>query len=117
MASQLSKEITELIKIFPKNEKYALADDLLRAARSIPANVSEGFGRYHFAEKIQFYNIAKGSALEVQNHLEETKNCDYIDSIKYNELTKRYHIVEMKINNLIGSTARARKKYAKPRKK
>ena len=117
LASQLSKEIYRLVKTFPEIEKYALADDLLRAARSIPANISEGFGRYHFSEKIQFYNIAKGSTLEVQNHLDEVKNCNYVGTKTYNDLMKRYRVVEVKINNLIKSTAQARRRYVKPRKK
>jgi len=113
LSSALSKEIAQLVKTFPRAERYELADDLLRAARSIPANISEGFGRYHFAEKIQFYNIAKGSTLEVQNHLIEAKNNDYIsDNIKV-KLSKRYYVVEVKLNNLIASTAKAKKAYAK----
>ena len=115
LASELSKEIAQLAKTFPRAERYELADDLLRAARSIPANISEGFGRYHFAEKIQFYNIAKGSTLEVQNHLIEAMNNGYITADLQTGFSERYHIVEVKLNNLISSTAKARKKYATKR--
>ena len=115
LSSQLSKEIAQLVKTFPRAERYELADDLLRAARSIPANISEGFGRFHFGEKIQFYNIAKGSTLEVQNHVIEANNNDYIDQTMYDNYIKRYHVVEVKLNNLISSTAKARKKYAAKR--
>lgn len=45
LASEFSKEMAQLVKIFPRHERYALADDLLRAARSIPANIAEGWGR------------------------------------------------------------------------
>jgi len=117
LSSQLSKEIAQLVKSFPKSERYELSDDLIRAARSIPANISEGFGRYHFSEQIQFYNIAKGSLLEVQNHLIEAMNNNYITAETNEEYFKRYRIVEIKLNNLIASTARARRKYATKRKK
>ena len=115
LSSQLSKEIAQLVKTFPRAERYELADDLLRAARSIPANISEGFGRFHFGEKIQFYNIAKGSTLEVQNHLIEAMNNGYIIADAQANFSKRYHVVEVKLNNLISSTAKARKKYATKR--
>jgi len=111
----LSKEIALLAKTFPNAERYDLADQMRRSARSIPANIAEGFGRYHFAEKIQFYNIAKGSTLEVQNHLIEAMNNGYITADGRANFSKRYHIVEVKLNNLISSTAKARKKYATKR--
>ncbi|MBE0433895.1 four helix bundle protein [candidate division WOR-3 bacterium] len=109
--------MAEIAVDFPREERYALADDLLRAARSISSNISEGFGRYHFAEKIQFFNISKGSVSEVQNHLIEAKNNGYLSEDEYTEYSKRYHVVEVKINNLIASTMRARRKYTKTSKK
>lgn len=113
ISSILSKEIAILTKTFPKDERYDLVDQMRRSARSIPANIAEGFGRYHFAEKIQFYNIAKGSTLEVENHLIEANNSGYIEHTMYDNYNKRYHVVEVKLNNLIASTAKAKKIYAK----
>ena len=104
LASKFSKEMAQLVKIFPRHERYALADDFLRAARSIPANISEGFGRYHPADKVRFYNIASASAEECANHLIETHNNGYIDK-KTNELyQKKLHIIVVKLTNLITST-------------
>jgi len=40
--------ITELVKKYPKEEKYALVDDMKRAARSTTHNLAEGFGRFHY---------------------------------------------------------------------
>ena len=115
LSSQLSKEIAQIVKTFPKSEKYELADDLLRAARSIPANIAEGFGRFHFAEKIQFYNIAKGSTTETQNHLVESYNNEYISDKVEKGYLRRYHVVEVKLNNLIASTVRAKKRSGEKR--
>ena len=103
LASEFSKEIAQLVKIFPKHERYALADDFLRAARSIPANISEGFGRYHPADKMRFYNIASASADECSNHLIEAFNNAYIDK-ETNELyQKKLHVIAVKLTNLIMS--------------
>jgi four helix bundle protein len=117
LSSDLSGEMAEVVVNFPREERYALADNLLRAARSIPCNISEGFGRFHFAEKIQFFNISRGSVLEVQNHLIEARNSGYMSDDEYADYSKRYRVVEVKINNLIASTIRARRKYTKPSKK
>lgn len=104
LASEFSKEMAQLVKIFPRPERYALADDLLRAARSIPANIAEGWGRVFPKEKVSFYNISNGSAEECANHLIEVHNNGYIDK-KTNELyQKKLHIIAVKLTNLIMST-------------
>jgi four helix bundle protein len=47
--------IFKITKRFPKDERFGLIDQLRRAASSITANIAEGWGRYHFADKIRFY--------------------------------------------------------------
>lgn len=104
LASVFSKEISNLIKTFPDREKYVLSDNILRAARSIPANLAEGWGRLFPKEKISFYNIANGSAEECSNHLIEAYNNGYIDEEINELLQKRVHVIAVKITNLITST-------------
>ena len=41
----LSMEINELTRIFPKEEKYALTDQIRRSSRSIPANIAESWAK------------------------------------------------------------------------
>lgn len=113
LASEFSKEMAQLVKTFPRYERYSLADDLLRAARSVPANISEGWGRAFPKEKVSFYNIANGSAEECANHLIEAHNNGYIDK-KTNELyQKKLHIIAVKLTNLIMSTRKRIKPSAK----
>jgi len=54
-------------KSFPKEEKCGATNQLRRAASSITANIAEGFGRYHYADKIRFYHQARGSVKEAKN--------------------------------------------------
>jgi len=51
------------------NKDFSLRDQLQRAAVSSMTNLAEGFDRSHLAEKIQFWNVAKGSAGEVKSLL------------------------------------------------
>jgi len=53
----------------PAEERYALADQLRRAAISVPANVAEGQARQHRREFIQALMIARGSLAEVDTLL------------------------------------------------
>jgi four helix bundle protein len=47
-----------------------LADQLRRAAQSIPQNIAEGCGRTSRADKAKHYTIARGSAMESASHLD-----------------------------------------------
>src|SRR4051812_48512611 len=59
----------EVLPILPRDEKYRLGDQVLRAARSITANIAEGYGRYHFLDTSKFCSNARGSCTEVLDHL------------------------------------------------
>ena len=67
-----------LIKL-PKNEKFELHSQILRAARSSTANIAEGWGRYHYKENINFLRYSRGSIAEILDHSIEAKDCDYIN--------------------------------------
>ena len=57
--------IYDLLKYFPKEENYALCDQLRRAVISIPSNIAEGISRTSRKEQIHFLEISFGSLNEV----------------------------------------------------
>ena len=61
----LAREIYKLVKFLPVEERYALSDQMRRAAVSIPSNIAEGQARNTTKEFIQFLHIAKGSNAEL----------------------------------------------------
>ncbi len=65
----LRKEISVLSKKFPIEEKYKLTDQIIRASRSVTANIAEGHGRFHYQENTQFCRHSRGSLSEVLDHL------------------------------------------------
>jgi len=75
--------MTELVKKYPKAEKYSLVDDMKRAARSTTHNLAEGFGRFHFQENVQFCRISRGSLYELIDQLITSKDDGYITSEEY----------------------------------
>ncbi|MCC6262505.1 MAG: four helix bundle protein, partial [Bryobacterales bacterium] len=62
---QIVKEVYRLVKKLPKEETYALSDQLRRAAVSIPANIAEGQAKQHTRDYRRHLTIAKGSLAEV----------------------------------------------------
>ena len=65
----LAREIYKLVKFLPVEERYALSDQMRRAAVSIPSNIAEGQARNTSKEFIQFLHIAKGSNAELITQL------------------------------------------------
>lgn len=61
---QASKELVlsvyALLRKFPKEEQYALCDQLRRAAISIPSNIAEGSGRTSAKDQAHFLEMAYG---------------------------------------------------------
>lgn len=71
--------IWSFCKGFPSEEKFRLADQMIRASRSSTANIAEGYGRFHFQENIQFYRQARGSLYELIDHILVAEECEYLD--------------------------------------
>ena len=74
----LKNEIMELTKSFPKEEKLRLSDQLIRASRSINANIAEGHGRFSYKDQLHFCIQARGSLSETLNHLIDAFDWSYI---------------------------------------
>ena len=93
----------KLLEKFPKEEKYRIIDQLVRAVVSIPTNISEGFGRYTNKDYVHFLIIARGSVSEVKYLVLLSKDLRYISIAEYNELKKELDDIGKMINGLINS--------------
>jgi len=58
-----------VLPALPREEKFRLGDQMLRAGRSITANIAEGYGRFHYLDNSKFCSNARGSCCEVLDHL------------------------------------------------
>jgi four helix bundle protein len=82
--AQLFKiEIKRVADRFPHEEKFRLADQLIRSSRSIGANVAEGHGRFTYKEQVRYCIQAPGSLAETDNHLTDALDCNYINRQEY----------------------------------
>ena len=78
-ARELVVNIYKLQNCFPKEERYALGDQIRRSAVSITSNIAEGCGRNSIKEKIRFIEIAFGSLTESFSQLQIAQDLEYID--------------------------------------
>ena len=77
-AMELTVEIYRIVKLLPTEERYALSDQMKRAAVSIPSNIAEGQARNSVKEFIQFLSIAKGSNAELQTQCLICRQLQYL---------------------------------------
>jgi len=87
-AKQLVREVYTLLKKFPKEEQYALCDQLRRAAVSVPSNIAEGMGRATDKDQAHFLNLAYGSLMEVLAQLDVACDLGYITFEEFKQLEK-----------------------------
>ena len=104
----LRKDISRLVKEFPDGERYRLTDQILRASRSVTANIAEGYGRYHYQENMQFCRQARGSLFELLDHLTVTLDEGYSDEDRFATFRERIFEAIRMLNGYI--------KYLKGRK-
>ena len=66
---ELAKTAYALTKQLPREENYALADQIRRSAVSVPSNIAEGYGRTSTRDYARFLSMARGSAYELETQL------------------------------------------------
>jgi four helix bundle protein len=59
----------QVVPVLPREERYRLGDQVLRAARSTTSNIAEGYGRFHYLDNAKFCSNSRGSCWEVLDHL------------------------------------------------
>ncbi len=85
-ACEVRRVIYQLIKKFPKEEQFALCNQLRRAAVSITSNIAEGVTRYSNKDKVHFLEMSYGSLMEVMSQIEVALDEGYIKNDEFSNL-------------------------------
>jgi four helix bundle protein len=90
---QSSRELVKLIYLltqpFPSEEKFGLTSQMRRAAVAVPSNISEGTGRQHPRDTIQFLVIARGSLYELETQCYLAFDLNFIDESRLEAIQER----------------------------
>ena len=65
--------------MFPADEKFAMVQQIRRAALSVHLNIAEGCSRKSFAERKRFFEISRGSVIEVDAAIGIAYRLEYCD--------------------------------------
>ena len=105
---ELTKEIYEITKGFPKSEKFGLSSQIQRAMVSVPSNIAEGASRQYKKEFIHFLYQARGSLCEVITQLEIAHLIGYINEETKSAISNRMEELLKMLNSMIKSLRTAK---------
>ena len=92
-------------------DKKHMGDQFLRSVDSIGANIAEGYGRYHYLDKVRFYYNSRASHYEAFTHwLELLFERERITETEFTSIDETALKLQIKLNNFITSTSKNARK-------
>jgi four helix bundle protein len=112
---QLSRKLSSIAWIIfcrlNFEDKKHIGDQFLRAVDSIGANIAEGYGRFHYLDKIRFYYNSRGSHYEAFTHwLELMVEREKISNDEFESISETAIKLRIKLNNFITATSKNARK-------
>ena len=96
-------EIYRLLQNFPNEERFAMCNQLRRAAVSITSNIAEGMGRFSDKEKLHFIEIAFGSLYETMSQIELALDFNYITQNEFVNMEEQVVVISKMLSGLRNS--------------
>lgn len=106
-ARTFRKEIYQVVRQLPVEEKYCLGVQMRRAALSITNNIAEGHGRWYYQDNIRFCRTARGSTEEIIDDLNTCLDEHYAEPDHIEKLKSAAAELIAKINSYIAYLRRS----------
>jgi len=103
LAKALARQVYEITRKFPSEEKFGLVVQLRRAAVSIPSNIAEGRGRGTKKDFAHFLMQARGSLYELETQIELANELQYLSQSDSARLLEACNELSRVLNGLINS--------------
>jgi four helix bundle protein len=95
-------QIFEITRSFPKEERFALTDQIRRSSRAVKAMIAEAWARRRYqAVFVSKLNEALGEATETQSWLDDCLDCGYIKSGEFEQMDATWQSVGAMLNKMI----------------
>lgn len=102
-AMDLVVEVYKVSEAFPRREMYSLADQLRRAAVSVPSNIAEGQAHFSHRGFLHFLRHASGSLAEIETQMIISQRLGYVSEAGVKETLERIHEVGRILSGLMAS--------------
>jgi len=103
LSMEISEKVWDIVIKWDYFAKDTMGKQLIRAIDSVAANLSEGFGRYHYKEVKNFCYYSRGSLYESKTWLTKAFNRKLIQEEDFNYFNKEINKIGVKLNNYINS--------------
>lgn len=103
LSMETGEKVWEIVIKWDFFAKDTVGKQLVRAVDSVAANISEGFGRYHYKEAKHFSYYSRGSLYETKTWLTKAFNRKLITEEEFNYFVKEINNIGVKLNNYIKS--------------
>ncbi len=113
LSMSMAEEIWDIVMKWDYFTKDTMGKQLIRAADSIAANLSEGFGRFFYKEGRQFCYYSRGSLYETKTWLTKASNRGLISIDDFEKFKKEINNIGVKLNNYIRSIGKKKQSWDK----
>jgi len=103
LSMEIGEKVWDIVLKWDFFAKDTVGKQLVRAVDSVAANLSEGFGRYHYKEAKHFSYYSRGSLYETKTWLTKAFNRKLISEEEFQYFTKEINNIGVKLNNYIKS--------------
>jgi four helix bundle protein len=101
-AREAAGRIFAMTKSFPREERYALIDQIRRSSRAVKAMIAEAWARRRYkAAFINKIDEALGEANETQSWLDDARDDEYLSKEDFKELDDRYQAIDGMLSRMI----------------
>ena len=103
LSMDIAEKIWTIVNKWSYFEKDTIGKQLVRSVDSVAANLSEGFGRYHYKEAKNFSYYSRGSLYETKTWITKAKNRNMINDDDFAVFKKDINLIGRMLNNYIKS--------------
>lgn len=103
LSMEIGEKVWNIVVGWNYFEKDTVGKQLVRAVDSVASNLSEGFGRYHYKETINFGYYSRGSLYETRTWLTKAHNRDLLTGELFRQFMMEIDDIGIKLNNYIRS--------------
>jgi four helix bundle protein len=103
LSMELGESVWSMVDQWNYYQKDTIGKQLVKAADSVAANLSEGYGRYHFKENKNFSYYSRGSLYETKTWLTKAHNRKLIPDADFRKLLLTIELISKMLNSYIKS--------------
>ena len=109
LSLNIGEKVWDIVMQWDSFSKDTIGKQLVRSVDSVSANLSEGFGRFHFKESNHFNYYSRGSLYETRTWLTKAHQRNLITDEEFKYFEEEIKNLGVKLNNYITSMRKNKK--------